>query len=137
MLTIEQYVGTHGNSPDWDERRKENADNLILRCNALEVEMRADGVEFPINPKTGTGVSGETYGGFRPQDCPIGARYSAHKEGQAVDRYDPKGDIDAWCMSNQDRLDVYGIYIEHPDYTKGWSHWTTRAPMSGRRVFIP
>ena len=137
MITLAQYVGVHKDSPDWTPARQENAEKLLTACVALEVEMARGGVSFPDNPKTKSGVSGSTYGGFRPQNCPIGAPNSSHKEGLAVDRYDPNGAIDVWCMAHQDRLAVYGIFIEHPSATNGWSHWSAKAPRSGRRVFYP
>ena len=137
MITIEQYFGPWIDDPDATDERKANAAKLLAACSDLEAKAIADGVPFDTNQKTGTGVSGETYGGFRPQACPIGAVHSSHKEGLAVDRYDPEGEIDAWCMAHQDELAACGIYIEHPDYTRGWSHWTIRAPGSGHRVFIP
>jgi hypothetical protein len=137
MITIDQYVGTYANSPDWNDTRIANATNLLAVIALLEQDMTTCGVVFPDNPATTSGVSGETNGGFRPQDCPIGAPDSAHKTGQAVDRYDPDGLIDAHLMANQDKLVKYGIYIEHPDSTPGWSHWSTRAPGSGHHVFYP
>ena len=99
--------------------------------------MRTAGVEFPDNPITHSGVSGETYGGFRPQSCPIGAPHSQHKEGSAVDRYDPLGEIDDWIMAHQEIARAYGIYIEHPSATIHWSHWQNVAPKSGHTVFFP
>ena len=137
MITLAQYVGPHRQSKDWTIERQFNAQRLLAACLALETEAALAGIEFPINPATKSGVSGQTFGGFRPQDCPQGAPNSSHKEGLAVDRYDPKGEIDKWCMSNQDALIKCGIYLEHPDATPGWSHWTTRAPRSGNRVFHP
>lgn len=137
MITLEQYVGPHAHSSDWTGARQANAVSLLAACAALEGEMVADGVVFPVNPATGSGVSGQTFGGFRPQSCPQGAPDSSHKQGQGVDRYDPQGAIDAWCMAHQDRLAYHGIYIEHPSVTAGWSHWSTRAPRSGNRVFYP
>lgn len=137
MITLNQYVGPHRASADWTPAREQNATKLLAACAALEVEMVDAGVEFPDNPATGSGVSGQTMGGFRPQSCTQGAPNSSHKEGQAVDRYDPKGEIDAWLMANQDRLVFHGLYIEHPSATVHWSHWTTRAPGSGNRVFYP
>lgn len=113
---------------------------MLHACAALEYFAERDGVEFPDNPKTLTGVSGETLGGFRPQNCDQGAAHSSHKEGFAVDRYDPEGLIDKWCMANSEvggLLESCGIYIEHPDATHGWSHWTIRRPGSGNRVFRP
>lgn len=137
MITLQQYVGPHGASPDWTGARQANAAALLSACSRLEMLALQDGVKFPINPVTQSGVSGETLGGFRPQACPIGAPTSAHKEGMAVDRYDPDGLIDKWCFEHQARLEQCGIYLEHPDATKGWSHWSTRAPKSGKRVFYP
>lgn len=137
MITLEQYVGPHAQSPDWTAERENNAAALLVCCADLEADMVDDGVDLPINPATGSGVSGKTFGGFRPQSCPQGAANSSHKEGMGVDRYDPKGEIDKWCFTHQDRLAAHGIYIEATASTPGWSHWTTRAPRSGNRVFLP
>lgn len=137
MISLAQYVGPHANSPDWTTAVISNAEALLSACARLELMARGDGVLFPDNPATGSGVSGQTFGGFRPQNCPIGAARSAHKLGLAVDRYDPDGLIDKWCFESQDRLAECGIYIEHPEATKGWSHWSTKAPGSGKRVFYP
>lgn len=137
VITIQQYFGPHWESPDVTEERKANAERLLALCERLESIAVADGVEFPDNPATGSGVSGVTFGGFRPQNCPQGAPHSAHKEGMAVDRYDPHGLIDAYLMANQHLLTECGIFIEHPDSTPGWSHWSNRAPGSGHHVFYP
>lgn len=140
MITFDQYFGPWISHKDATEERKVNAVRLLSCCKSLEAMALADGVQFPDNPATGSGVSGQTYGGFRPQDCPQGAPHSSHKEGLAVDRYDPHGDIDKWCMLNAGiggKLEQCGIYIEHPDATPHWSHWTVRAPGSGNRVFHP
>lgn len=140
MISFDEYFGPWLNHPDATEERRTNAVKLLTACRLLEVMARNDGCEFPTNPVTMTGVSGQTYGGFRPQDCPQGAAHSSHKEALAVDRYDPHGDIDAWCMLNAEpggKLEQCGIYIEHPDSTHGWSHWTIHAPGSGHRVFYP
>lgn len=137
MITLEQYVGQYLGAEDWTEARQANARRLLLACAALQTEMLADGIKFPDNPATHSGVSGQTLGGFRPQACTIGAATSAHKEGRAVDRYDPAGLIDAWCIAHQTRLKAHGIFIEHPSKTEGWSHWTDRAPGSGHQVFFP
>lgn len=137
MINLDQYFGRWIYHPDATEERKENAKRLLEAVNALESEALLDGVEFPRNPVTGNGVSGREYGGFRPQACTQGAPNSSHKQGLAVDRFDPDGKIDAWCMKNLDKLETAGIYIEHPDDTHGWSHWTIRPPGSGKRVFKP
>jgi hypothetical protein len=137
MITLTDLAGPWSRHPDWTPARAENGARLLAACSALEAEMIAGGVAFPVNKKTGSQVSGSLYGGFRPQSCPQGSPKSAHKEGFAVDRYDPLGHIDAWLMAHQDAMDRHGIYIEHPDDTPGWSHWSIRAPKSGKHVFKP
>ena len=140
MFTLRQYVGRHVGSPDWNEERKANAKRLVKACAELMEIAEEAGVEFKINPATESLISGTLFGGFRPQSCPIGAPTSAHKEGLAVDLYDPNGKIDAWCVANSavgDALETCGIYLEHPSHTIGWSHWSIRAPRSKNRIFIP
>lgn len=137
MITLDQYVGVHKTSPDWNDERKANAIKLLLRVNSLMGEMEVAGVKFPINPATKSQVSGQTFGGFRPQNCPQGAPNSSHKEGMAVDIYDPENAIDKWISENADRLEAYGIYIEHQDATRNWCHMSTRAPRSGKHIFYP
>lgn len=138
MITLEEYVGPWSSSPDWTDDRRANAHALLLPATwKLEKIMREAGIVFRDNPVTGSGVSGQTFGGFRPQACKIGAALSNHKQGLAVDRYDPAGEIDGWCMNNLDQLEACGIWIEAPNATIGWSHWQCVPPKSGRRVFQP
>lgn len=136
-ITITEYIGPHADCPDWTTERRINAELLLARCADLQAEMEADGIVFEINPSTGCNVGGQTMGGFRPQMCSVGAPNSAHKQGMAVDRYDPHGHIDDWLLEHQDALERHGIYIEHPSATTGWSHWSIKPPASGRHVFYP
>lgn len=137
MITLTQLAGPWSRHPDWTPARAENGVRLLAACTDLESEMVAAGVVFPVSHKTGSQVGGDLYGGFRPQSCPQGAAHSAHKEGLAVDRYDPFGHIDSWLMTHQDALERHGIFIEAPESTPGWSHWTIRPPISGHHVFLP
>lgn len=123
MVTLDHYAGEWKSSKDWSAEVIANATKLLLSVNGLMKIAEDNGIVFPVNPRTGSHVSGETYGGFRPQSCPIGAPQSKHKRGLAVDLYDPHGDIDDWCMQNEDKLKQYGIWIEHPSKTVHWSHW--------------
>jgi hypothetical protein len=136
-ITLKDYVGPHATSRDWTQERQRNSAALLVAANRLMAEAALAGVEFSINPKTNSQISGSTYGGFRPQNCPIGAPNSNHKEGRGVDVYDPKNEIDAWCMKNLDVLEQCGIWIEHPSKTNTWSHWQSVAPRSGNRVYMP
>jgi len=140
MITLSEYFGKYHDCPDATKERKDNAETLLLACGNLEQMAKVDGVRFPANPVTKSQVSGTNFGGFRPKNCPIGAERSSHKEGLAVDLYDPGGEIDKWCLLNSGnggKLEQCGIYIEHPSKTNGWSHWTIKAPRSGNRVFYP
>ena len=137
MITYAEYFGKWLGCEDATEERKTNAIRLLTAVSQLGLLAIADGISFPLNPSTRSRVSGTEYGGFRPQSCPIGAPHSAHKEALAVDLYDPRGSIDEWCLDNQDKLEQCGIYIENPNKTIGWSHWSTRRPFSGKRVFNP
>jgi hypothetical protein len=137
MISLAEYVGPWGRSPDWTSERKQNAIGLLSAVWKLMSLAMSDGIEFPINPVTHSSVSGQTLGGFRPQASPVGAPKSNHKQGLAVDLYDPHDLIDAWCMSHLDVLEQCGIWLESPTATPGWSHWQCVPPKSGRRVFLP
>lgn len=138
MITYEQYVGKWSKSPDLTPERVKNIkDNLLPKVEALFIHLVLAGVDFKTNPTTVSQVSGQTYGGFRPQDCPQGAPHSSHKEGLAVDIYDPLNQIDNYLLAHPELLEEFGIYIEHPNSTSHWSHWSVRAPRSGRHIFNP
>lgn len=137
MISLDQYVGPHAKSKDWTTARQDNALALLSATNKLLRMAEDDGVKLPINPKTGSQVSGVTFGGFRPQDCPQGRPESSHKQGQGVDVFDPANALDNWITKKPQVLVECGLYREHPDDTNTWCHLTTRAPGSGRRTFKP
>lgn len=62
---------------------------------------------------------------------------SKHLYGQAVDISDPKGELDTWCQNNVALLEQIGLWIEHSDYTIGWTHFQIIPPKSGNRFFKP
>lgn len=135
MISLADYCGPHADSPDWTVERQANAATLLEDVNPLLSEAEQNGVELETNPQTETLVSGVSYGGFRPQLCPQGAPHSAHKEGLAVDVYDPHGALDRWLTDLI--LEKHGLYREHPADTPQWTHLTSRAPGSGKRTFRP
>ena len=137
MITLEQYFGPWLRHADATPVKQKNAETMLVAVNGLMAEAEADGVVFFTNPSTDSQVSGTQQGGFRPRLSTQGAPNSSHKEGTGVDLFDPHNKIDEWCMKNLDKLEKYGIYIEHPSATHSWSHWTTRKPHSGNRVFYP
>ena len=137
MITLVEYFGPYINHPDKTDQVWDNAKELLERCNTVYELAEADGCYLLINPKTNSGVSGKTEGGFRTQDSTTGATNSAHKTGKAVDRYDPARQFASWCMANLDILKYHILWMEDPRWTPGWVHLQSIPPRSGNRVFIP
>ncbi len=81
--------------------------------------------------------------GWRPPEVnaatPGAKRRSLHLRCQAIDLYDPDGDLDEWLLSDggQRVLADLGLWHEHPAATKGWAHVQTLPPASRRRTFYP
>lgn len=136
-FTQDDYFGQWLDHKDLTEEVSKNAEDLLRRVNLVCEVCDMDGIDFPLNPKTGSYVSGEKYGGFRPQDCPIGSPKSAHKTGQAVDIYDPKHEIAPWFAKHPALLREHGLYMEDPKATPTWCHLSNRAPKSGKTIFMP
>ena len=135
MITIEEYFGPWLDHADVTDQVRVDAQAMLDKVNVCLADAESAGAPVQINPNTGSCVSGQTYGGFRPQDCPIGAAHSSHKLGRAVDIYDPAGDLDSWL--NDARLEQYGLYREAPASTRGWCHLSDKSPGSGIRTFQP
>lgn len=109
------------------------------KASDLLTQAKTYGVTLDVNPKTGTVVSS----GWRPPavnaSTPNAAPNSKHMTGQAIDIYDPDGDLDDWLMSGEGQAALMGLGLwhEHPSATKGWAHVQTIPPRSGRRTFYP
>jgi len=131
MIQLSEYFLDHNHT----EEHRKNAEELLRRVNALLAAFVADGGALNKNPNTKTYISGQTFGGFRPADCPIGAPKSAHKLGMAVDVYDKGNQLDSWLTDLV--LLKFDLYRESPHDTVGWLHLTTKSPKSGRRTFKP
>jgi hypothetical protein len=144
IVTLAHYVGRWFKSPDWDIRRQFNAEALLVKVNALLTDYETStSRKLAINPATGTHISGQLYGGFRPQSCTIGAPSSSHKEGRGIDIFDENDLLDQWLTDAI--LTKHGLYREHPQATylgsngkpQPWCHLTDRAPRSKNRTFFP
>lgn len=137
IISFEDYFGPWLDHPDATDEVKQAAQEFLPKVNKL-LQLAIDaGVDLVINPKTKNYVSGETYGGFRPQSCPIGSKLSSHKVGRGVDVYDTFNEIDGFIMLHQPLLVECGLFIENPADTVHWCHLTDRSPPSGKRVFNP
>ena len=135
-LTLNEYLMGRQVSYSLPEATRLNAEELLHRVNELIEVMSADDVMFDKRPD-GTYINS----GWRPPAVNSGianaAPRSKHITGQAIDLYDPEGEIDEWCMENPQVLETVGLWQEHPAATKGWCHLQSVPPRSGRRVFYP
>jgi len=134
-ITPKDYFAGYADSDEISQLHRSHAAGMLVMVNKLLGYAVTKGVRLQVNPVTRTQVSGEKDGGWRPQACPIGAPLSAHKQGMAVDVYDPDGALDDFLTD--EILRDFGLYREHPASTRGWCHLTTRAPGSGKRTFYP
>lgn len=133
IITLQDYFGPWRMHRDATPERKAAAGLLVAQVNGLLAQCHALGLRE--NPVTGTMVSGLDLGGFRPQDCKVGAKNSSHKDGRGIDIYDPDNHLDDWLTDAV--LEKHGLYREAPAATPGWCHLTDRPPLSGRRTFLP
>lgn len=137
MISLTQYSGKWGEEFASNPSYAVNACKLLDQVNSLLDYLETQGCELKTNPITGCLIGGESYGGFRPQSCPIGAPLSAHKTGEAVDIFDPLNTLDNFITKNPELLVRFGLYREAPEATAHWCHLSTRAPHSGNRTFFP
>lgn len=136
-ITLEHY---------WMGRDKTHGAELtpVIEANALVLVERVNklltyaggALELVRNPRTGSPLTS----GWRPEAIngatPGAAIFSAHMSGEAIDLFDPDGEIDDWLWANQHILGFLDVdlYVEHPSATKGWAHLQTRVPKSQRRM---
>lgn len=146
VLTLAAYLGRYAAYAEFQQQAVlERAARSVEIFNAAIQLAEADGVEFKINPNTGTIVAGSGNGGVRPANCPVGAANSRHKIGKdelgpaALDLFDfPARDICRWSLANADRLKAVGVVaMERPQWTPSWCHWQTVPVRSGLFAFVP
>lgn len=144
MITLANYWmgrdATHGLQLGTDLRA--NAQRTVSIVNALLVLAKGAGVTLEGSPRTGSIVTS----GWRPADInsatPGAAMRSKHITCQAIDLFDPDGDLDDWLLAEAEAPDGgvlgdLGLWLEHPAATKGWAHVQIVPPGSRRRVFYP
>lgn len=134
-VSLDEYFGIYANHPDATPSKWSVAELFLDKVNDLLECMHDCGLTLHINPQTNSLISGTTNGGFRPLDCKVGAPNSSHKLGRGVDIADVGNHLDAWI--NDEILEKFGLYREHPDDTENWLHLSDKPPKSGRRTFKP
>ena len=140
MITLADYWmgrdASHGLQLGTDLRA--NAQRTVSIVNALLVLAKGAGVTLEESPRTGSIVTS----GWRPADInnatPGAAVRSKHITCQAIDLFDPDGDLDDWLLAEAESPDGgvlgdLGLWLEHPAATKGWAHVQIVPPGSRRR----
>lgn len=111
---------------DYTKEVSDNIDKLLIALNKLR---KAYGKPMTVSS------------GFRPPSINAAtagaAKRSNHMLGLACDFKDADGELDKWLMANLKLLEEIGLWLEHPDATKGWAHVQIVPPRSGNRVFRP
>lgn len=86
------------------------------------------------------GKSMSVSSGYRPPTVnaatPNASKTSCHLTCEAVDFGDKDRKLVQWLLRNMDILEKAGLYMESPINTPTWVHLQTRAPRSGKRVFL-
>jgi hypothetical protein len=62
---------------------------------------------------------------------------SQHLKGAAIDIYDPKKELQAWCLKNEALFGEIGLWMEDFKATPNWVHFQIYPPKSGKRWFLP
>ena len=116
-------------SKEWSPSVEEHAIELLYRVNKL---IRENNVKLESPYLTS---------GWRPasfnKTVVNAAPRSKHITGEAIDLFDPDGDLDEYLLSNINVLVANGLYMEPPSATKGWCHLQSVSPKSGKRIFFP
>ena len=123
MITVQEYLMGRDKDFPLDILMLRNMAELLSRVNHMIAFLEWD-------PRVTSG--------YRPSAINKsvgGAKKSTHTMCAGIDLADPEGKWGAYLKNNQTILLKYDLYLEHPDYTKGWVHLDMRKRRN--RVFIP
>ena len=136
MLNLSDYLTASNKYPERAIHKEltnellDNAKDFVDTINAFLTEIGLEDVE-------------EVSSGFRPTDVnskiPNAAKASLHSKCLAVDFKDPQGKIAKKCKENPTLLKKYKLFLENPEYTKGWCHLdkSPTRPDRPSRMFNP
>ncbi len=126
-LTSSEKYPDRQHSPDCTAEVKSAACALLEKVNALLAELSISNVKVSS--------------GFRTAESnaktPNAAKRSKHMSGHAIDLQDLDEKLDNLFLSNLDKLEKHGLYIEAKSATPKWCHLQDLPPKSGSRSFNP
>lgn len=123
MITPKEYLMGRDKEFPLDMLQASNMADLLSRINHLIASL-----------KIATRVSS----GYRPSAINKkigGAKMSTHTVCAGIDLHDPNGEIGKMLRANTKILEEYGLFLENPDFTKGWVHLDTKTRKN--RIFNP
>lgn len=123
MITPKEYLMGRDKEFPLDMLQATNMADLLSRINHLIATLK---------------ISTRVSSGYRPSSINKkigGAKMSTHTVCAGVDLYDPHGEIGKMLRSNTKILEEYGLFLENPDFTKGWVHLDTKTRKN--RIFNP
>lgn len=123
LITMSDFLMGRSSIEDLPTEYAHNAAQMVSVANGLLME-------FGEFRKVNSGYR-------RPEDntAANGAKHSAHMTCEALDLEDKDGRLKKFC--NEEILDKFGLFMEHPDVTPSWLHIQIRETKSGNRVFRP
>ena len=128
MITLEDYL--MGRTDGLTPLKLANATETVQRWNMLlsyyyEENPGADRVTVRSGYRTAE-INANTVGS---------APNSAHMTCQAMDGSDDNRAFAKWCVKNQSKLAIVGLWMEEPRATPNWVHLQTRSTHA--RIFFP
>lgn len=123
MILPDEYLMGRDKDFPLDMRQAVNMADLLARINHLFSALK-------IDPRVSSG--------YRPSSINKaigGAKMSTHTVCAGVDVHDYDGKIGSTLRKNQKILEEYGLFLENPDFTKGWVHLDTKQRKN--RTFNP
>lgn len=125
-ITMEEFLMNRDQAHPLSDEQTGNANTIVPRVNEL---LEAFGHYRAVTS------------GYRPAAINSKVKGAAKKSNHilclACDLEDADGKLDDFCMANLVLLKKIGLWLEHPDDTKGWCHVQAISPKSGNRVFKP
>jgi hypothetical protein len=129
VITSSGRYPDRANSLELDKVVRSNIKDLVDRVNALLVDLAIE--------------SASISSGFRPSSVNAkiknAAKKSLHMIGRALDLVDRDGSIARRIQNDPSILKKHGLWLEDPEFTKGWCHLDTSITRLDRpiRIFKP
>lgn len=123
MITVAEYLMGRDKDDPLDYLQLRNMADLLSRINHLLGEYK---------------IKTKVTSGYRPPRINKtigGAKMSTHTACAGIDLLDTDGSIGKMLKDKPEILERYGLWLEHPDYTRGWVHLDIKQRKN--RVFIP